>query len=129
MSFFLTVKKTNKIYIWLAIDRQRLKVVDFEVNSSRGFEAYKPLADRLKSGYNIEISCSDYYAVYDQYPIAKKHVSSKAETCLVESFNSLIRHYLARFNRKTKRYIKAVDMMANSILLLFHKSLLISIFS
>ena len=54
---------------------------------------------------------------------------SKAETCLVESFNSLIRHYLARFNRKTKRYSKAIDMMANSILLLFHKNLLESIFS
>lgn len=128
MSCFLIVKKTNKIYVWLAVDRQRLKVVDFEVKESRGLEAYKPLAQRLKTQYDIYISCSDYYSVYDQYPVAKQHVCSKAETCLVESFNSLIRHYLARFNRKTKRYSKAIDMMVNSILLLFNKHLLKTIF-
>jgi len=43
----------------------------------------------------------------------------KAETSLVESKNSLIRHYLARFNRKTKRDSKAMDMIENSLLLLF----------
>ncbi|MCC8369842.1 MAG: IS1 family transposase, partial [Rickettsia endosymbiont of Stiretrus anchorago] len=43
--------------------------------------------------------------------------------------NSLLRHYLARFNRKTKRYSKAIDMIYNSILLLFNKNLLLSIFS
>ena len=92
-------------------------------------KSYKNLADRLISKYQIAISCSDYYPVYDQYPISMQHVRSKSETCLVESFNSLIRHYLARFNRKTKRYSKAIDMIYNSILLLFNKKLLISILS
>jgi insertion element IS1 protein InsB len=46
---------------------------------------------------------------------------TKSETALVESKNSLIRHYLARFNRKTKRYSKALDMITNSILILFNK--------
>ncbi len=41
--------------------------------------------------------------------------------------HSLIRHYLARFNRKTKRYSKAFDMILNSLLILFHKPLLLSI--
>jgi arginine utilization protein RocB len=37
---------------------------------------------------------------------------TKAET----AWNPLtLRHYLARFNRKTKRYSKAIDMIANSI--------------
>ncbi len=85
------------------------------------------MAFRLESRYEIEISCSDYYDIYGKYRIAQKHYMTKAETALVESFNSLIRHYLARFNRKTKRYSKAIDMMSNSILMLFNKNLLMSI--
>ncbi len=81
----------------------------------------------LESKYEIEISCSDYCPVYGKYRISKKHHMTKSETCLVESFNSLIRHYLARFNRKTKRYGKAIDMIYNSILMLFNKDLLLSI--
>jgi insertion element IS1 protein InsB len=59
--------------------------------------------------------------------ISERHVVTKAETSLIESKNSLIRHYLARFNRKTKRYSKAIDMIENSLLLLFNKSLTLSI--
>lgn len=73
-------------------------------------------AVRLEENYEIEISCSDYYDVYAKCNIAKRHYMTKAETALVESFNSLIRHYLARFNRKTKQYSKAMDMISNSTL-------------
>jgi len=88
-----------------------------------------PLAFRLQKNYEIEISCSDHYEVYDKFKIAKKHYFTKAETSLVESFNSLIRHYLARFNRKTKRYSKALDMIHNSILMLFNKETMLSMLS
>lgn len=87
------------------------------------------LAKRLKENYKVTISCSDYYHVYEKYKIAEQHIMTKAETSLVESFNSLIRHYLARFQRKTKRYSKAIDMIKNSIFMLFNKKLLKSIFS
>lgn len=87
------------------------------------------MATRLEESYEIDISCSDYYNVYSKFRIAQKHYMTKAETSLVESFNSLLRHYLARFNRKTKRYSKAIDMIYNSILMLFNKELLVSIFS
>ncbi len=115
--------------MWLAVDRVRNKVVDFEVSTTRDFEPYYYLARRLESKYHIEISCSDHYAVYGRYRLADKHYFTKKETALVESFNSLIRHYLARFNRKTKRYSKALDMIYNSILMLFNKEMLMSIFS
>jgi IS1 family transposase len=32
------------------------------------------------------------------------HIASKSETCLIEAVNGRIKNYLARFNRKTKRY-------------------------
>jgi insertion element IS1 protein InsB len=86
------------------------------------------MALRLEKKYKMEISCSDHHDVYGKYKIANKHYFTKAETALVESFNSLIRHYLARFNRKTKRYSKALDMIHNSILILFNKNILLSIF-
>ena len=120
-------KKTNKVYVWLAVDRDRNKVVDFEVTTNREFGAYLPLAFRLERDYNINITCSDHYDVYGKYRIASKHYFTKSETSLVESFNSLIRHYLARFNRRTKRYSKALDMIYNSILILFNKHLIASI--
>jgi insertion element IS1 protein InsB len=103
-------------------------VVDFEVTESREFSAYLSMAFRLDERYNIGISASDGYEVYGKYKIAERHIMTKAETALVESKNSLLRHYLARFNRKTKRYSKAIDMIENSILLLFHKNILMSIF-
>ena len=46
-------KKTKKIYIWLAVDRVRNKVVDFEVTAKRDFSEYIPMALRLKEDYNI----------------------------------------------------------------------------
>jgi len=86
------------------------------------------MAKRLQEKYNINYLCTDNYAVYKQCKISKKHTTTKAETSLVESKNSLIRHYLARFTRKTKRYSKAIDMIEASVLLLFNKDLWISIF-
>ena len=72
------------------------------------------MALRLKNNYKIEISYSNGYEVHCKYKIADKHYYTKKETPFVESFNSLICHYLARFNRKTKRYSKAIDMIYNS---------------
>ena len=78
------------------------------------------MALKLEEFYNINILCTDGYPAYAKFNIANQHVVGKAETSLVESKNALIRHYLARFNRKTKRYSKAIDMIENSLLLLFH---------
>jgi len=82
------------------------------------------MALRLERKYNINYLCTDAYEAYSKYSIAKKHSTTKAETSLVESFNSLIRHYLARFNRRTKRYSKSFDMIGHSLLLLFNKHLI-----
>ena len=87
------------------------------------------MALRLEEHYKIEIAASDEFDVYVKYQIAEKHILTKAETALVESKNSLLRHFLARFNRRTKRFSKAIDMIYNSVLLLFNKELLLSIFS
>ena len=98
------------------------------MTDSREFSAYLPMASRLEEKYKIDYLCTDDYAVYKKFKIANNHLTTKAETSLVESKNSLIRHYLARFNRKTKRGSKAMDRIEASILLLFNKNIAFSIF-
>ena len=46
-----------------------------------------------------------------------KHIISKAETCLVEAFNSSMRDRLARLGRKTKAYSKSKEMLEISLAL------------
>jgi insertion element IS1 protein InsB len=86
------------------------------------------MAWRLERNYHIEISASDGYDVYGKYLIAEKHIVTKKETALVESKNSMLRHNLARFNRRTKRHSKAFDMIQSAVLLLFNQELLLSTF-
>jgi insertion element IS1 protein InsB len=94
------------------------------VTKSREFSAYYAMALRIERKYKIDYLCTDNYDVYSKYKISTKHTTTKAETALVESNNSLIRHYLARFNRRTKRFSKAFDMIGHSLLLLFNKHLI-----
>jgi IS1 family transposase len=49
------------------------------------------------------------------------HIASKSETCLIEAINGRIRNYLARFNRKTKRYSKSFQILYYSLLLFFDR--------
>ena len=114
--------------MWLAVDRNRNQIVDITVNKSREKFVFVRIAQRLKhKGYKVKILCSDGYEGYKYYQLAQRHIVTKAETSLVESKNSLIRHYLARFNRRIKRYSKVFDMIFASLVVLFNKSLLLPI--
>ncbi|MDR0740933.1 MAG: IS1 family transposase, partial [Puniceicoccales bacterium] len=42
------------------------------------------------------------------------------EICLVESYNSVLRYYLARLQRRTKCYSKNLEMLRLSVALLLH---------
>ena len=112
--------------MWLAVDRDRNKIVDIQVSKSREFSDYYEMALRIEEIYKIEHLCTDGYDAYKKYKISKYHHTTKAETSLVESKNSLIRHYLARFIRRTKRYSKSLDMIKHSLFLLFNQNLFTS---
>ena len=49
------------------------------------------------------------------------HIRSKTETCLIECVNNRIRHYLARFRRKSLCLSKSIEMLEYSLYLLFNK--------
>jgi insertion element IS1 protein InsB len=96
------------------------------VTDSREFPAYLPMALALQERFHIRYLCTDHYPVYAQFRIAEHHLQTKAETSLVESKNALVRHFLARFNRRSLRHSKAFDMIEAALLLLFkHKGLLL----
>ena len=69
----------------------------------------------------IELVFSDYWKSYNEMVPSEKLYQSKSETFTIEGFNSLIRHYLARFRRKTKCYTKSLKMMILSLKLLMAK--------
>ena len=61
---------------------------------------------------------TDHWEPYEHFIPSEKHRQSKAETFTVEGYNSLFRHFLARFRRKTKCYSKSETMLRNSVMLL-----------
>lgn len=68
--------------------------------------------------HSFQLVCTDYYAAYRNLVPIHLHYRSKAETTSVESCNSLLRHYLARFRRRTKCYSKCKHMLLQAVLLL-----------
>jgi insertion element IS1 protein InsB len=78
------------------------------------------LWDKIK-GLTVRYFASDHWKSYEEFIPPDKHLQTKAETFTVEGYNSRIRHYLARFHRKTKCYSKADYMIIYSLNLLIMK--------
>ena len=74
---------------------------------------------------------TDYWKAYSEILPEEKHIQSKKETFTVEGYNSLFRHFLARFRRKTKCYTKSIEMLVYTVFLFIAKrnNLLSSIFA
>jgi insertion element IS1 protein InsB len=68
----------------------------------------------------MEYMASDYWEAYESIIPKEKHIQTKAETFIVEGYNSLFRHFLARMRRMAKCYSKKVEMLKLSVLLLMH---------
>jgi len=86
------------------------------------------MAFRIEERYEIEYLCTDGNKIYAAYTLAGKHHVTKKETCLVESWNSRLRHYLARLHRKTFCYSKAIEPIITAITLLIYKNIALDIF-
>jgi len=67
------------------------------------------------------IVAADYWKSYKEMVPPEKLLQTKEETYTVEGYNGIIRHFLARFRRKTKCYSKSEDMLKYSLMLLMAK--------
>ena len=108
--------KAKYTFLWFAVDRDRKQIIDFEVGD-RSFATYFQMVLRLQKK-KIKYLCTDDYDAYKKVQIAEKHIITKAETAFVEAKNSSVRDNLARFNRRTKRFSKSLEMV-NFTLILF----------
>ena len=114
------IKKSNKIRIWTAVDRNEFRFAAFEVGDGSE-QALKKILNNISHCF-INTICSDANFAYSKFiPKSIQHFATKSETCLVESYNSVLRYYLARLQRKTKCYSKSSEMLRLSVSLLVHK--------
>ena len=63
---------------------------------------------------------SCYRLAFERHGIIEPHRETKAETHLIEAVNSSIRDNLARFNRRSKRFSKSIDMLRITLDLFFN---------
>ena len=71
--------------------------------------------------------CTDanscYRLAFQRYGVGEPHVMTKAQTHLIESANSSLRDNLARFNRRSKRHSKSLEMLELSLVLFFNRDI------
>ena len=120
-------KKTQQLRIWTAVDRLNNKLIDFTV-WDRSEKTWKWLWKKLEWVQTRQVY-TDYWKAYESFVPFALHTQTKAETYTVEWMNTRIRHYLARFHRKTLCYSKCSTMADLSILLRMYSKIIITLFS
>src|SRR3954470_1440808 len=108
-------KKKNKLWIWLAFDRSGQRLVDWECGD-RDAATLNRLLERLKP-WSVKLYCTDDYAPYDTLLPVGRHYIGKDETVAIERINSRLRHWFARFRRRTCVVSKALEMVDATIAL------------
>ena len=106
-------------WIWTAVNREAREYVDFVIGN-RGTETGMRLWNRIKTNIKGKVM-ADYWKSYKEMIPEEKLIQTKKETYTVESYNGLIRHFLARFRRKSKCYSKSADMLKYTLMLFFAK--------
>ena len=87
------------------------------------YRLVKRLRPNIIHIYTDANSC--YHVAFDRMKIQEPHTMTKAETHLIESSNSSIRDNLTRFNRKTKRISKSMDMLRIALELFIHREMFV----
>ena len=101
-------------------------ITAFEVGPGKA-SVLRKLIDKIGEN-NLKIVCSDgNFSYKEELGINANitHIVSKSETCLIESYNSVLRYYLAQLHRKTKCYSKSIQILELSIALRLHSRTLL----
>ena len=100
------LKKERKTRVWTAVVRNKSRIYAFVVGSGKR-KSLRKLIDNIDAN-NLKIVCTDGNFAYEKELSMNddiKHVVSKSGICLV------LRYYRARLHRKTKCYIKSIQML------------------
>lgn len=102
-------------------------IIDFEIGT-RWRSTFKKLWKRLQE-HKVDVYFSDEWEAYVWVLPDEKHIAHKSWTCAIEWLNNLIRHFIARFHRKTHCYSKCVQMVKYTLYLFMYQKFIISIFT
>ena len=94
------------------MNRVTKKLVGFFVGD-RSSESFEKLCENI-SHIDTKFYAADKFSVYDIIP-NNKHLIGKSNTYTVERMNRLLRHYLARFARKTYCWSRSLSMISFSV--------------
>jgi IS1 family transposase len=83
------------------------------------YRKVKCLTGCIERIYSDANSCYD--VAFKRLGIPEPHTMTKTQTHMIEATNSSIRDNLARFNRRSKRYSKRLDMLNHSLSLFLHR--------
>ena len=110
-------KFKKNIWLWTAVERESKRLIGFEVGT-RETKYFKKLLKNI-SHIKAKKYASDYWKAYNLID-REKRLIGKSHTYNVERMNRLLRHYLARFNRKTYCYSKSLSIIEDPVLFYFH---------
>ena len=115
------LKKSNKLWIWTAVERKTKEINGFYVGS-REISSFEKLSERI-SNINADFYSSDGLEAYNLID-PQKHLIGKKYIYTVERCNRLMRHYLARFARKPYSVSQTLYMVVCSLYVWIFRSLL-----
>ena len=110
--------KSNKIWIWLAIDVDTKEIVGCHVGS-RDQHGAEGLWKSLPPLYRQCAVCyTDFWSAYEKILPSKRHrpVDKKSgKTCYIERFNCTMRQRISRLVRKTLSFSKKIENHVGAI--------------
>jgi insertion element IS1 protein InsB len=93
------IGRKNCQRVWTCVSRNDRQYVDFKVGN-QGTKTGLKLWGRVGKLAVVPVM-ADHWKPYTEIVPAGQLLQTKVETYTVESFNALIRHYLARFRRRS----------------------------
>jgi insertion element IS1 protein InsB len=92
-------KKRRKLWIWKALDRDTVRLLDWACGR-RDKTTLKKLVDRL-ARWDVKIYCTDKWGTYASVIPPDQLIQSKAATHAIERNHCRQRHWFGRFKRKS----------------------------
>jgi IS1 family transposase len=112
--------------IWTAYSRRQRRVVADHIGDKGVHSAItlyrlaKQAVGEIGAIFTDANSC--YALAFKRNGVCEPHTQTKAETHLIESSNASIRDMLARFNRRSKRTSKTLQMLDITLTMFFNRN-------
>ncbi len=108
-------KKAAKLWIWQALARPDGRLIDWECGG-RDQATLERLLRRLDR-WGVRLYCTDEYGPYDRALPVGRHYVGRDGTGMSERNNARLRHWFARFRRRTVVVSRSAAMVDRTVAL------------